>query len=129
MTENSAREGRDFTALTGLRGIACICIVCYHYFCLYMDDVGLGLPAAPFAPGSEIFFTYSKNAVELFFMISGFLTAFHYREKAMHMPALAYMKKHYGKLILPSLIVNLWALLNSFLALHVIPIEGRTYLP
>ncbi len=112
---------RTFTALTGMRGIACLFIVCYHYFCLYMDDPGLGIQALPFYPHSEFFFAYSKNAVELFFMLSGFLTAFHYREKIASLSPGEYLKKHYGKLFIPSVIVNLWALLNARLILRTVP--------
>ena len=46
-------------SITGLRGIACLFIVCYHYFCLYADDRGLGLSAMPFAPHSAFFFASS----------------------------------------------------------------------
>ncbi len=104
-----------------MRGIACLFIVCYHYFCLYIDDPGLGRTALPFYPHSEFFFEYSKNAVELFFMLSGFLTAFHYREKIASLSPWAYLKKHYGKLFIPSVIVNLWALLNAWLMLRTVP--------
>ncbi len=118
---NGKNKGLKFTSLTGMRGIACIFIVCYHYFCLYVDDPGKGLDALPFAPHSEFFFLYSKNAVELFFMLSGFLTAWHYRERIASVSLWKYLKKHYMKLLIPSVIVNLWALVNAVLILKAVP--------
>lgn len=100
-------------SITGMRGIACLFIVCYHYFCLSIDDPGLGMEALPFGPRAEFFFVYAKNAVELFFMLAGFLTAYHYRERITDLSFGAYFKKHYGKLLIPSLLVNAWALLNE----------------
>ena len=109
------------TSISGMRGIASLCIVCYHYFCLFIDNPGLGMEALPFYPHSEFFFEYSKNAVELFFMLSGFLIAFHYREKIASVSLGEYMKKRYGKLIGPSVIVNLWALINAWIMLRTVP--------
>ena len=114
-------KGQIFTSLTGMRGIACICIMCYHYFCLYMDNLGLGVKALPFYPHSEFFFAYSKNAVELFFMLSGFLIAFHYHGKIAYGSPWEYLKKRYTKLIIPSAIVNLWALINAWIMLRAVP--------
>ncbi|MBQ8081833.1 MAG: acyltransferase family protein, partial [Clostridia bacterium] len=100
-------------SITGLRGIACLFIVCYHYFCLFIDDPGLGMEALPFGAHAEFFFVYAKNAVELFFMLAGFLTAYHYRGRIADLSFGAYFKKHYGKLLIPSLIVNAWAVFNE----------------
>lgn len=108
-------------SITGMRGIACLFIVCYHYYCLYIDDMGLGLEGAPLAPYSELFFEYSKNAVELFFMLAGFLTAYHYRDKIAGMSPWDYFRKHYVKLLIPSVIVTLWALVNAEIRLNLIP--------
>ena len=119
MTEKEKKQA--FPSLTGLRGIACLCIVCYHYFCLYMDNPGLGTKALPFYPHSEFFFVYSKNAVELFFMLSGFLTAFHHRESIASPSPGEYLKRRYGKLIIPSVIVNFWALINAWITLRTVP--------
>ena len=96
-------------SIIGMRGIACIFIVCFHYFCLYIDNRGLGAAALPLAPYSEFFFTYSKNAVELFFMLAGFLTAYHYRDRITGLSPRAFFRKHYGKLLIPSVLVTLWA--------------------
>ena len=115
------KKEHGFDSITGMRGIACLFIMCFHYFCLYIDDPGLGTRALPLYPYSEFFFIYSKNAVELFFMLSGFLTAYHYRTKIASMKPFEYMKKHYGKLIIPSVIVTFWALANAFLTLKYVP--------
>ena len=119
MTEQKKKQ--TFTSLTGIRGIACLFIVCYHYFCLYIDDPGLGLDMLPFFPHSKFFFLYSKNAVELFFLLSGFLTAYHYRESIASLSLWKYLKIHYRKLIIPSVIVNLWALVNALITLKTVP--------
>ena len=119
---------QEFLSLSGMRGIACLFIVCFHYYCLFIDDLGWGAEAMPFAPYSEFFFTYSKNAVELFFMLSGFLTAYHYREKIAEMSFWSYLKKHYKKLIIPSIIVNLWALINAWIALRAVS-GSEAYIP
>lgn len=66
---------------------------------------------------TKYFFEYSKNAVELFFMLSGFLTAWHYRERIREMSFGSYFKKHYGRLLGASLAVNLWALVNIIIRL------------
>ena len=115
------KKEHAFPSLTGMRGIACLFIVCFHYFCLYIDNLGFGTEALPFSPYSEFFFVYSKNAVELFFMLSGFLTAYHSREKNASISLWEYLKKCYGKLIIPSVIVNLWALVNALIILRIIP--------
>ena len=115
------KKEHGFDSITGMRGIACLFIMCFHYYCLYIDDPGLGNQAMPLYPYSEFFFLYSKNAVELFFMLSGFLTAYHYRKKIASMNPWEYMKKHYGKLIIPSVIVTIWALANAFLMLQYVP--------
>ena len=57
-------------SVTGMRGIACICIVCFHFYCLLIDDYGLGYDAVPWVHSTRYFFEYSKNAVELFFISS-----------------------------------------------------------
>lgn len=119
--EKEESQRHVFGPLTGMRGIACLSIVCFHYFCLYFGNLDLEASAAPFAPASELFFTYSKNAVELFFMISGFLTAHHYRDRIASMSPLAYVRKRYAKLIVPSVIVTLWALANAQAFLQSVP--------
>ena len=103
----------QYKSINGLKGIACIFIVIYHYHCLFIGDAGLAREFAPFYPYSKYIFEYSKNAVELFFMLSGFLTALHYRDAATNFHA--YFRRHYGKLIFSSLLVNLWAFVNSLL--------------
>ena len=72
MQETESRERMD--ALTGMRGLACLCIVCFHFYCLFVDDMGLRYDAVPWMQETKYFFEYSKNAVELFFMLSGFLS-------------------------------------------------------
>ena len=104
-----------FDSITGLRGIACLCIVCYHFFCLYIDDPGLGRELAPWYPWSKYFFEYSKNAAEMFFLLSGFLIAWHYRDQIGKISFAAFFRQRYGKLIVASVFVNLWALVNVWL--------------
>ena len=103
----------QYKSINGLKGIACIFIVIYHYHCLFILDAGLIREFAPFYPYSQYIFEYSKNAVELFFMLSGFLTALHYHDATISFHE--YFRRHYGKLIFSSLIVNLWAFVNSLL--------------
>ena len=118
---SETKKEHQFVSLTGMRGIACIFIVFYLYYCVYFGNLGIGPQALPFFPQSHIIFEYSKNAVELCFMISGFLTAYHYRDKIATLAPLDYVKKRYGKLISPSIIVNLWALINVLLILGNVP--------
>ena len=108
-----------------MRGIASLFIVSYHYYCLNIDDRGLGIAALPFGPGAHFFFEYAKNAVELFFMIAGFLTAYQYRERIAKLSPVKYFKKHYLKLLIPSLVVNLWAFFNELF----LPINDQTVTP
>lgn len=117
-----------FDSITGLRGLACIFILCFHYYCIFIDDPGLGPAALPLYPFSEFFFIYSKNAVEFFFMISGFLIAFHYRTRIATMSPWTYMKKHYLKLLIPSVIVTTWSLVNVYLTLANVP-GSEEYIP
>lgn len=105
---------KPFDSITGLRALACLCIVCYHYFCLYVDDPGLGRDMLPWYPRSAYFFEYAKNAAEMFFLLSGFLTAWHTRRRMESLSFGAYAKRKVGKLLGPSVAVNLWALLNLF---------------
>ena len=88
-------------------------------FCLFVDDYGLSYDAVPWMLHAKYFFEYSKNAVELFFMLSGFLTAWHYRGRIREMSFISYFKQHYGKLLGASLAVNLWALVNSIIRLKI----------
>ena len=98
-----------FESISGLRAMACLCVVCYHFFCLFIDDPGLGRDMLPWYPASRYFFEYSKNAVEMFFLISGFLIAWHYRDKIQTISFRTFFGRHYGKLIGASLVVTLWA--------------------
>lgn len=116
--ETKEQQNR-FDSITGMRGAACLCIVCFHFFCLFVDDYGLSYDAVLWMLHTKYFFEYSKNAVELFFMLSGFLTAWHYRGRIREMSFISYFKKHYGKLIGASLAVNLWALANSIIRLKI----------
>ena len=102
----------QFDSITGLRAIACLCIVCYHFFCLYIDDAGLGREQLPWYPQSAFFFEYAKNAAELFFLLSGFLTAWHTRSRIDGLAFGTYGKRKYRKLFGASVVVNLWALVN-----------------
>ena len=98
MTET--KNEQTFMPLTGMRGIACLCIMAFHYFCLYFDNLGLGTDALPFAPNSEVFFVYCRNAAELFFMLSGFMIAHQYRDKIASLSIGEYLKKRYIKLLI-----------------------------
>ena len=109
------KNQKQFGSITGLRALACLCIVCYHYFCLYVDDPGLGRDMLPWYPRSQYFFEYAKNASEMFFLLSGFLTAWHTRSRMEDLSFGAYAKRKFLKLFGASVIVNLWALLNLFL--------------
>ena len=111
-------------SITGLRGIACLFIVCYHYSCLFVGDWGLSYDAAAWMPPLKYLFEYSKNAVELFFMAAGFLTAWNYRQSIAGMSFASYFRKHYGKLIGASAAVNLWALLNALIRSRIGLTEG-----
>ena len=109
------KNRKQFDSITGLRAAACLCIVCYHYFCLYVDDPGLSRELLPWYPQSAYFFEYAKNATEMFFLLSGFLTAWHTRGGMENMSFGAYAKRKFLKLLGASAAVNLWALINLFL--------------
>ena len=127
MDKNEPRKRLD--SLTGMRGLACIFIVGFHYFCLFFDDLGRSVKAAPFAPHSAFFFLYGKNAAELFFMISGFLTAYQYRDRIASRSPGDYLRRHYGKLLLPSMAVSLWAMANAGAALGTVEGSGAYVAP
>ena len=95
-------------SIVGIRGIAC----------LFVDDQGMYYDAIPWMFKSKYFFEYSKNAVEMFFMLAGFLIAWNYRKVIQDTPFGVYFKKRYGKLIGASLAVNLWALINAFVRIR-----------
>lgn len=114
MEKDRGKEGR-FSGIAGLRGIACLFIVCFHFYCLFVDDQGLSYSSAAWLERSKYLFEYSKNAVELFFMMAGFLTAWHYRESLREMSFGTYFQKRYGKLFFASVAVNVWALLNCLI--------------
>ena len=59
----------ELRALTGLRGVAAIYVMFHHYF--------LGLP---FHPGGDAFLAHGYLAVDLFFVLSGFVLALNYAE-------------------------------------------------
>ena len=109
------KNREQIDSITGMRALACLCIVCYHFFCLYVDDPGLGREMLPWYPRFRYFFEYAKNASEMFFLLSGFLTAWHTRGRMENLTFGAYAKRRIGKLIGASVAVNLWALLNLFL--------------
>ena len=109
------KNREQFDSITGLRAVACLCIVCYHFFCLYVDDAGLGREMLPWYPQSRTFFEYAKNATEMFFLLSGFLTAWHTRGRIENLSFGTYARRKTLKLIGASVVVNLWALLNLVL--------------
>ena len=115
----SREKQKRIDSITGMRGIACLCVVCYHFYCLLMGNYGLSYDAVPWMLSTKYFFEYSKNAVELFFMLSGFLTALRYRERIREMSFGSYFKQRYGKLLGASLAVNLWALVNIIIRLKI----------
>ena len=124
---NSDHEDKQkINSITGIRGIACLFIVCFHFYCLIIEDQGMGYDSVPWIFKSKYIFAYSKNAVELFFMISGFLTAWTYRRKITSMSFKEYFKKHYLKLITASLVVNLWALFNILVRYRIGLTSGLT---
>ena len=110
---------KKIDSIIGIRGIACLCIVCFHFYCLFVDDMGLGYSDIGWMEKSKYFFEYSKNAVELFFMLAGFLIAWHYRDTIANMSFVDYFKKRYGKLIGASIAVNLWALVNALIRFKI----------
>ena len=116
--EEHFQVGEKIDSLTGMRGIACLFIVCFHYYCLFVDDQGLRYDAVPWMLQSKYIFEYSKNAVELFFMLSGFLTAWHYRNTIAEIPFRQYFKR-YNKLFWASAVVNVWALLNTVIRYRI----------
>ena len=125
--DNNSRvknEKLRFNSISGIRGIACLCIVCFHFFCLIVEDQGFSYDSVPFISSSKYFFAYSKNAVELFFMLSGFLIAWRYRESILEMSFVSYFKKHYKKLLLASVVVNTWALVNALIRNNIGLTEG-----
>lgn len=64
-------------SLDSLKGIACIIIAClWHYQNMQPRDLGM-----PMQSVFEIFYLYGQYFVELFFMISGFVMAYCYRNK------------------------------------------------
>ena len=112
--QNEMKENKEqIKSLYGIRALACLCVVCYHYWCVFVSDAGLGREMEPWYPASKYFFEYSKNAVEMFFLISGFLIAYHYRDRILTMSFPSYFKRHFGKLIGASIVVNLWAWGNA----------------
>ena len=64
-------------SIDGLKGISCLVIAfLWHY--LNMQPKGLGMPLQSIF---GVFYDYGQYFVELFFMISGFVMAYCYKEK------------------------------------------------
>ncbi len=62
-------EVKEIRALTGLRGIAAVYVVLFHY------SLGLGYTSVP-----ETFLSHGYLAVDLFFVLSGFVMTLNYAE-------------------------------------------------
>ena len=60
-------------------------------------------------------FQYSQYCVELFFMLSGFLMSYNYKNRIKNYGFIDFAKRKIGKLILPVFVVNLWSLVNNLL--------------
>lgn len=94
---------KRLTSLDGLRGIACFIIAfLWHYLNMQSQSDGL-----PFEKIFYYFYTYGQYFVELFFMLSGFVMAYAYKEKIeAEMSFSTYIYKRYQHLY-PLMILTL----------------------
>ena len=86
MWRNSGKE--KLWLLNIIRGISALLIVLYHYTVQYDKSIGHVMPYAITVP-------WGCYAVYTFFMLSGFLTIYTYREKTT---AIAFLKKRFFRL-------------------------------
>lgn len=82
-------------SIDSLKGIAC-CVIAFLWHYLNMQGKSMGMPLQSVF---GIFYDYGQYFVELFFMISGFVMAYCYREKiANGEDFFSYIKKRYQHL-------------------------------
>jgi len=87
-------------------------IVVFHYFCVFY---GADASKISYSEVIRNLFQYSQYCVELFFMLSGFLMAYNYKEKIQEYGIIEFVKKKIESLILPLIIANVWSLINNIL--------------
>ena len=72
-----SRMKPQIKSINGIRGIASIFIMIFHYFCVFC---GADVSLVPKPERTRYLFLFSQYGVELFFMLSGFLIAYNYKE-------------------------------------------------
>lgn len=88
--------------IDGLRGIACICIVIYHYSSVFVG----GYDGCPLYPVLWPVYKYGWLSVDFFFLVSGFCMAYNYTDKATDKSVVSFLAKRIKK-IYPTYIVTL----------------------
>jgi peptidoglycan/LPS O-acetylase OafA/YrhL len=120
MVEEAKKKERLYS-LDGLRGIAC-CIIAFLWHYLNMQPYDQGMPLQSVL---DFFYKYGQYFVELFFVLSGFVMAYTYREKIEKgLGLVEYMLKRY-KHIWPLMMVTLVA--TTFLQFSYYAMRGGYY--
>lgn len=100
---------QQIKSIDGIRGIASIFIVIFHYFCVFCEA---NTSLVPIPEYTQYFFLYSQYGVEVFFMLSGFLISYNYKTTLKNGTLKEFFHKRFDKLVWPVVAVNLWAFLN-----------------
>ena len=71
------RQKAHFGAIDGMRGIAAVCVVIFHYAHFYIPEAGIPKPETgiPYAAILQKIYTHGEDFVRLFWVISGFVFA------------------------------------------------------
>ena len=102
MAAEVKKKERLYT-LDGLRGISC-CVIAFLWHYLNMQPYDQGMP---FQTIFDLFYRFGQYFVEVFFVLSGFVMAYTYKEKIEKgLGLVEYMLKRY-KHIWPLMIVTL----------------------
>lgn len=80
----------QFNQFNGLKVFFCAWIVVYHYSANVNQDISL----LPFSPINKLF-PLGHLGVDFFFMLSGFLIAYTYKQKIVHMTFFTFIKRRF----------------------------------
>jgi len=104
------------TSLDGLRGVAAVIVVCFHFACAFRADIVPGVAAKPYwlADTPLGLFWNGPFSVSVFFVLSGFVVANAAAKRRS--PVYVNITLRYFRLAIPALcsVVFAWALLKLF---------------
>jgi len=106
--------------INGLKVFFCAWIVVYHYAANVNQDISL----LPFPVPLGRLFLLGHLGVDFFFTLSGFLIAYTYKEKIIHMSFLEFLKRRFRVLYWSVAFSVLLAVFNLLLTNHLLKTEN-----